>query len=144
MTDRVLERRLRWYQGATLFSVMFALLGFTYNVWRMEQTEHNSSVREASFEMLLQLAELEQLVYAAHYDRDPAAGNPRTGWVIVGLIVDLSSACSAQVRSRALHLRALWAEAWEELVDDRALVDGLVEAMDATRDAVHAALDGLR
>ena len=61
MTDRVLERRLRWYQAATLFSVMFALLGFSYNVWRMEQTEHNSSVREASFEMLLQLAELERI-----------------------------------------------------------------------------------
>ncbi len=144
MTDPLLERRLRWYQAATLFSVMFALLGFSYNVWRMEQTEHNSSVREASFEMLLQLAELEQLVYAAHYDGDPVAGNPRSGWVIVGLVVDLSSACSAEVRNRALALKALWADGWAGLADDRALVDGLVEAMDATRHAVHAALDGLR
>ena len=80
-----LQRRMNWYQATALFSIFFAVLGFTYNVWRMEMTEHNSNVREASCETLLQLAELEQLVFAAHYDQDPVAGNPRNGWVKGGL-----------------------------------------------------------
>ena len=70
MADASLLRRMKVYQATALFSVLFALLGFSYNVWRMEVTEQNSNVRDAAFELLLQLAELEQVVYAAHYDND--------------------------------------------------------------------------
>ena len=143
MTEPALLLRLRWYQAATLFSVMFALLGFTYNVWRMEQTEQNSSVREASFEMLLQLAELEQLVYAAYYDQDTVAGNPRKGWVIVGLIVDLSRACSPAVTARARELKSAWSDGWEVIHQDQAAVDAMVAGIDATRGAVQGVVEGL-
>ena len=143
MSGTPLTARMKWYQATALFSVLFALVGFSYNVWRMEVSEHNSSVREASFELLLQLAELEQLVYAAHYDQDPVAGSPRTGWVKVGLIVDLSQACSEQVRSRALALRETWARSWEQLPQRRDMADAVVAAIDATREAVQEALRAL-
>ena len=68
--------KLHLYQLTVIFSVLFALLGFTYNVWRMEVTEENSNIRTASFEVLLTLSSLEQLVYSAHYDGDEQEGNP--------------------------------------------------------------------
>lgn len=37
-------RNFRLYQLTVIFSVLFALLGFTYNVWRMEVTEQNSNI----------------------------------------------------------------------------------------------------
>ena len=138
-----LRGRMKVYQATALFSVLFALVGFTYNVWRMEVSEHNDTVRNASFEMLLQLAELEQLIYAAHYDRDSQAGNPRVGWVKVGLIVDLSFNCSEPVQAAAAALKDSWAANWDELVEDRAATDSTVAAIDAARGAVQAGLRSL-
>ena len=140
MTSPELLSRMKFYQATAIFSVLFALLGFSYNVWRMEITEHNSNVRSASFELLLQLAELEQLVYAAHYDQDPEAGNPRVGWVKVGLIVDLSLSCGERVRVVAEQLRDTWGSSWERLPRERKATDATVAAIDATRQAVQEML----
>jgi len=131
---------MKIYQATAIFSVLFALVGFSYNVWRLEVTEHNSNVRSASFEMLLQLAELEQLVFAAHYDRDPQAGNPRVGWVKVGLIADLSISGGDVVRQRAEQLRASWGQHWEQLPTERGAADAIAQSIDATRLAVQEVL----
>jgi hypothetical protein len=134
---------MKVYQATAIFSVLFALLGFSYNVWCMEITEHNSNVRSASFELLLQLAELEQLVFAAHYDQDTVRGNPRTGWVKVGLIADLSHTCSEEVSVSAARLREVWSSNWERLPAEREAADAVVEAIDVTRQSVQAALSAL-
>ena len=143
MADASLEKRMKVYQATALFSVLFALMGFTYNVWRMEVTERNSNVRSASFELLLQLAELEQLVYAAHYDRDPERGSPRDGWVKVGLIADLGYSCGEEVHTAALALRETWSDHWERLPTARQSADATVAAIDTTRAAVQAVLQEL-
>ena len=138
-----LSRKIRIYQATALFSVLFALMGFSYNVWRMEVTEYNSNVRSAPFELFLQLAELEQLVFAAHYDRDPERGNPRDGWVKVGLIADLSYSCGEEAHAAALALRESWSENWEQLPAERQAAEATVAAIDATRAAVQAVLQEL-
>lgn len=140
MEFKELVTRVRWYQATAIFSILFALLGFSYNVWRLEVTEHNSNVREASFETLLQLAELEQLVFAAHYDQDPVGGNPRNGWVKVGLIADLSVNCGVEVAASAQQLKASWQRNWAAMPEDRAATEALVAAIDDTRLAVLAGL----
>lgn len=140
MTEESIRRRLKVYQATALFSVLFALLGFSYNVWRMEVTEHNSNMRDASFELLLQLAELEQLVYAAHYDQDPGRGNPRVGWVKVGLVADLSIACGVGVRQSALALKDVWGDHWASLPGERVSADAVVAAIDETRGQVQQVL----
>jgi hypothetical protein len=140
VTEEATRQRLKVYQATALFSVLFALLGFSYNVWRMEVTEHNSNVREASFELLLQLAELENLVYAAHYDQDPVRGNPRVGWVTAGLVADLSIACGEQVRNSSLALKQVWGQHWDSLPDERASADAVVAAIDETRAQVQQVL----
>lgn len=133
----------RWYHATAIFSVVFALAGFSYNVWRMEASEHNNSVREASFEILLQLADLEQLVYAAHYDKDPETGNPRAGWVKVALIADLSTQTSDTVQQQAAGLREVWGQNWSGMHSDRSAADSIVAAIDVVRAGVRERLNNL-
>jgi hypothetical protein len=133
-------RKMKIYQATAIFSVLFALVGFSYNVWRMESSEHNDTVRNASFEILLQLAELEQLVYAAHYDHDRSVGSPRIGWVKVGLIADLSYNSAAPVQLASGQLKEVWSAHWQTLPGERVSADAIVAAIDVTRMAVQHAL----
>jgi hypothetical protein len=143
MEQRETLARMKLYQATALFSVLFALVGFSYNVWRLEITEENNNVRAAAFESLLQLAELEQLVYAAHYDQDEEAGNPRVGWVKVGLIKDLSLICSTPIQEAASSLRDTWKDNWQAMPQQRSAADAIVNAIDDSRRALQSALADL-
>ena len=71
-----LEKKFKVYYLTAIFSLIFAVVGFSYNAWRLEVTEDNSNIRTTAFEVLTELAELQQLIYSAHYDHDMVAGNP--------------------------------------------------------------------
>lgn len=135
--------KLHLYQVTVIFSVLFALLGFTYNVWRMEVTEENSNIRTASFKVLLTLSSLEQLVYSAHYDGDEQEGNPRKGWVKVGLIEDLSMLTTDSVQAQAAALKTVWTDNWATMMDDRHSADQIVSAIDSTRTELKRVLTSL-
>lgn len=60
-----ITKRLKIYQLTSIITILFTLVGFTYNVHRLEQTEQNTNIRTSSFEILKELANLEQIVYAA-------------------------------------------------------------------------------
>jgi len=139
----VTQKRLQTYQLTVIFSVLFALLGFSYNVWRMEVSEQNNNIRTACFEILLELSSLEQLVFAAHYDGDPQEGNPRKGWVKVGLIGDLSALTAGSVEQRAGQLKQTWSQHWESMPRDKASVDRIVAAIDAMRAEIKQVLRSL-
>lgn len=128
-----IEKRMRVYQFTAIFSILFALIGFSYNVWRLEILEQNNSRRTASFEILIILGELEQLVYATHYDRERATSNPRIGWVEVGLIVDLSSLASPLAQRRATVLRQVWQDNWTALPANRESADAMIAAIENVR-----------
>jgi hypothetical protein len=51
-----------------MLSFLFGVLGFAYNGWRYEHNEYNNNVHTASFQMIQELASLEQNIYANHYD----------------------------------------------------------------------------
>jgi len=137
------QKKLQTYQLTVIFSVLFALVGFTYNVWRMEISEENNNIRTACFEILLELSSLEQLVFAAHYDGDRQEGNPRKGWVKVGLIADLSALTAESVEQRAGHLKQTWSQHWETLPSDEASVDQIVSAIDGIRTEIKQVLRSL-
>lgn len=131
--NHLLTDKLKWYQLTVLFSVLFALLGFSYNVWRMEVSEQNNNLRTASFEILVNLASLEQLIYTAHYDGDFSEGSPRKGWVLVGLITDLSVLTDEDVAQCAAKLKTVWAANWDKMGKDQDAVDSLIKAIDEVR-----------
>lgn len=125
------------------FSVLFALIGFTYNVWRMEVSEENNTIRTACFEMLINLSSLEQLIYTAYYDGDERAGSPRKGWVKVGLITDLSALADDAVRNKTSELKAVWSENWSTIATTQASVDKTVKAIDSVRVEIKRLLESL-
>jgi len=86
---------------------------------------------------------LQQLIYAAHYDQDMVAGNPRTGWVKVGLIVDLSALISEPVSAKALQLKKTWAANWGNMQSSRQATDLLVNGIDAVRVEIKQSLKNL-
>jgi hypothetical protein len=109
--------------AVALISLLVALTSLSYNTWRNERTEHNRNIRAAAFEILTKLAEFERVVFLAHYDRDKANGNPRTGWTYIIVINDLAEVVPGSVAPRAGALRDAWRANWEDLGkgDDRSL-----------------------
>ena len=110
--------------AVALTSLVIALLSLGYNTWRNERTEHNRNMRAAAFELLTKLAEFERVVFLAHYDRDQANGNPRTGWTYVIVMNDLAQVMPDAVQARAGILRETWRSNWEGLGrEDEVAVD---------------------
>lgn len=135
-----LEKQLKLYYTGTIIGVIFAVIGFSYNAWRLELTEDNNNIRIASFAVLNQLAELEQLIYAGHYDKNKIDGSPRRGWVKVGLIVDLCSLIDNSVKEKALILKSSWESNWQKYSDDREATDKLIVKIDSVRDELKSVL----
>ena len=136
-------KKLHLYQLTVIFSVLFALAGFSYNVWRMEVSEQNNNIRTACFEMLLELSTLEQLVYTAHYDSDVKEGSPRKGWVKVGLIADLSVLTTDSVEKKASTLKKVWSTHWSTMVNNKDSVDEIVNAIDSVRSEIKQVFNSL-
>lgn len=136
-------RKFHLYELTVIFSVLFSLLGFSYNVWRMEVTEQNSNIRTACFEILLELSSLEQLVYAAHYDGDLTEGNPRKGWVKVGLVADLSVLTTQSVETQAASLKSVWSENWHIMAKNRDSANQIVNSIDSIRFEIKQVLNTL-
>jgi hypothetical protein len=137
------KTKFQFYQITLIFSILFSLLGFSYNVWRMEVSEQNNTIRTASFEMLVELSSLEQLVYIAHYDKDLTEGSPRKGWVKVGLIGDLSVLTDPSIEKKSANLTAVWTDAWNVIEQDNAAVDRVVEGIDSVREEIKRVLKAL-
>lgn len=138
-----LDKKFKSYYLTAIFSLIFAVAGFSYNAWRLEVTEDNSNIRTAAFEVLTELAEFQQLIYSAHYDHDMVAGNPRTGWVKVGLIVDLSSLIGERVADKTNQLQKTWSNNWENIQKSRKATDKLIADIDSVRIAIKETLKNL-
>jgi sensor domain CHASE-containing protein len=138
------EKQIKNYQMAVIASLLFALLGFSYNVWRMEITEENANTRTACFELLLVLSELEQLVYSAHYDKNTAEGSPRKGWVKVGLTVDLSVLTTTEVKQSALRLKKVWSTHWQSIDNEEQSVQAIVLSIESARTEIKMLLKDLK
>lgn len=141
MTD--LEKKFKVYYFTAIFSMLFAVMGFSYNAWRMEISEGNNNIRTAAFEVLTELSELEQIVYSAHYDQDKVEGNPRKGWVKIGLIVDLSMLIDNRVTVKALLLKKTWSNSWNHIQNSKNETDVLINDVDEVRTAIKQTLINL-
>lgn len=138
-----INKKLHLYQITVISSVLFTLIGFSYNVWRMEVSEENNNIRTACFEILIKLSSLEQLIYTAHYDGDIKEGNPRKGWVTVGLIADLSVLTDEAVERKSAALKEVWATHWNTMATSKDSVDTMVEAIDSARTEIKRLLSSL-
>lgn len=139
-----LKSKLKVFYITSIFSMVFAVLGFSYNTWRMELSEDNSNIRTAAFEVLLQLSELEQVIYSAHYDKNAEEGSPRKGWVKVGLVDELSVLIGPQIKIETAKLKLIWSERWQDVASSEDVVTELVAQIDKVRGSIKVALKNLQ
>lgn len=109
----------------------------------MEISEQNNTIRTASFEMLVELSALEQLIYIAHYDGNLDQGNPRKGWIKVGLINDLSVLTAPDIEQQAKNLIEVWSNNWQSIDQNKTTVDKLVNSIDSVRTNIKRLLKSL-
>jgi hypothetical protein len=126
-----------------IISLLVALAALSYNTWRNELTEQNRNIRNAGFEMLLHIANLQRITYLAHYDQDMDAGNPRKGWTEVLVLQDLAMLMPPNAHDRTTELAQTWQENWENLGANDAAVQAIDSATDALRTDILAELVAL-
>ena len=156
--DRIIDQLRR--NAVALISLAIAITSLGYNTWRNEHSENNRNQRQASFQILLKLGELQELVFLNHYDCITVLrGNTRTGWVMVQTVEDLTLALEDMAPGSAADLKDVWAENWKgldyrdkescELRSDKrrkrgqAAVDRILPAINAAREDVLKVLQAL-
>ena len=140
LTLEQIQERIVRYQIMVMLSFLFGVLGFVYNNWRYEHNEYNNNVRIASFQMIQELATLEQNIYANHYDHNPDKGNPRDGWVKVGLIDDLALFISPECEAATEVLKNSWQKNWNSIGKNRDAANMLVEKIEDVRKTTRSIL----
>ena len=127
-----------------LVSIIIAVSSLSYNTWRNEKTEENRNQRLASFEILLKLNELQQVVFHSYYDKDSLdKGNTRTGWTYVLTVRDLSRILYPPLPAAADELLVVWGDNWEGLDEKQANVDLIMGEIDAIRGETLLLLESL-
>ena len=97
--------------AVALISLVVAVTGLSYNTWRNEQSEFNRNQREAAFELLMHLAELDEVVNYSHYGAGAAeSGATKSGWALVNTIDVLTSILAEPMPASGDRLVASWSE----------------------------------
>jgi hypothetical protein len=140
MQIKEITKRLKVYLITSILSITLTLVGFSYNVYRLEQNELNNTIRVSSFEILKELASLEQIIYASYYEQDKVLGNPRVGWVKVGIIKDLSYICFQEESNASKNLYLSWQKNWNTIDKEEKSVNNLIKSIDQLREEVRKKL----
>mgnify|MGYP001825950075 CR=1 FL=1 len=117
-----------------LISLAVAIISLSYNTWRNEASEANRTQRLVSIEILLKLADLQQVVWHNHYDGDiEDRGNLRTGWTLVLTIRDISTILGEPMPESGHKLWQVWNENYETLPNSTAAKDNIIMAIEKCR-----------
>ena len=127
-----------------LISLVVAIISLSYNTWRNEASEDNRTQRLVSIQVLLKLADLQQLVWHNHYDGDTEnKGNLRTGWAIVLTIKDIATILDAPMPESAEMLWEVWNDNNLQLGDSDVAKDNIIMAIEKCRADTLAVLQAL-
>ena len=130
--------------AVALISIVIAVSSLSYNTWRNEETEENRNLRLASFEVLLKLNELQQVIFHSYYDKDSVdKGNPRTGWAHVLTVRDLSRILHPPLPKAADELLTVWGDNWKGLDEKQSNLDLIMAEIDNVRSETLLLLDSL-
>ena len=117
-----------------LISLVVAIISLSYNTWRNEASEDNRTQRLVSIEILLKLADLQQVVWHNHYDGDTEnKGNLRTGWAIVLTIKDIATILDSPMPESAELLWQIWDDNSPKLGESTAAKDNIIAAIEKCR-----------
>ena len=126
-----------------IISLVTALSGFFYNSWRDSQNELNQNMRNAAFEILEDLGELQTIVNYAHYNADISRGSPIEGWKYAVQIRDLSRLLNKSSAEKGLALYLTWEQDWPLLDAEASSEQRISLAILQARKAVLNSIDEL-
>jgi hypothetical protein len=126
-----------------VISLVTALSGLLYNNWRDHQNEINQNMRDAAFEVLKDLGELQTIVNYAHFSADNEHGNPIEGWKHAIQVRDLSRLLNAESAKRGQQLFIVWEHNWETLIKDNTSEQRISESIAEVRAEVLQSIEKL-
>jgi len=116
-----------------IVSVVIAVSTLLYSAWRHEVTEDQRTIRQAGFEILHNLGELQTIADHAHYTGDKMQGDPVSGWGRVLMIRDLSQLMPVKAQAHANALYQVWDKEWQGLGDSTASSERITAAINTCR-----------
>lgn len=130
--------------AVALISLVIAISSLGYNTWRNEASEYNRNQRLISIEVLRNLGQLQQVIFHNVWEMDAEdKGNPRTAWVYVLAIKDLSQLLDGPASESGTELWVVWDKEWDELKPGNESYNRVTDALDAIREDTHALLRSL-
>lgn len=120
--------------AGNVVSIVVAVSSLLYSAWRHEVTEDQRTVRQAGFEILRNLGELQTIADHAHFTVDSLQGNPVTGWGRVLMIRDLSRLMPGPAQNHAGNLFKTWEAEWDGLGKSMASSERITAAINACRE----------
>ena len=130
--------------AVALISLVIAISSLSYNTWRNEETEENRNQRFASFQILIKLNELQQVIFYSLYDNDSVdKGNPRTGWTHVLTVRDFSRVLSPPLPVAADELLVVWGDNWAGMSEKKKNMELIMSEIENVRNETLLLLESL-
>lgn len=126
-----------------LASLTIAIVALTTNSWRAEQSEANRTQRQAAFELLRTLGQLQTTIHYVHFEPGAGRAHPFDGWQAVLLADDYAMVLTDEVKECTGKLRRLWHEHWGELTASGTAEQQLSAQLDLCRQQTRSLLTAL-
>lgn len=144
MSSRIPFRDQLQRNAVALISLVIAITSLGYNTWRNESSEYNRNQRLISIEVLRNIGQLQQVIFHNVWEMDRTdKGNPRTGWVYVLAIRDLSQLLDGPVPVSGTALWTAWDADWDALEPGNKAYERVTTALESVRADTHALLQSL-
>lgn len=113
-----------------ILSLVIAIIALTYNTWRASTSEINRNYRNAAFELILQLGELQSITNDLHFNTPKIQSGEWQqhynkslieGWGNIALIEDLAALLPPEFTQQAASLKSTWGKHHTALGDRSAL-----------------------
>jgi len=117
-----------------IWSLCVAVLALSVNAFMSQKAERNLNTRQAAFELIMQLGELDNITNQIHYSNVDKDSWRIDGWGNITLIQDLSILLNSRVETKAKELLSVWqvhhsdlgeSENTEALTEIRLAIDNL-------------------
>ena len=130
------------FHSVAIISLITAIVGVSFNIVQTRWIEENATVREATFETLIALGELQEIVHHAHFNNDFEAGDPIVGWSKVLMVDDLAMLVAPENSPHCRNLKVVWQEHFDSL-ETRESEKAVSDAIKLARDEVVGILQTL-
>ncbi len=101
-----------------LLAIISLFVALGYNTWRNESSEANRNVRQAGFEIIKHVGELQKIAYVAHFDRKNLKTDTKIAWTEVLILKELSRLMPVVIQNKADTLTTVWEKNWRGLSNE--------------------------